>query len=43
MRTLRSVDLTQLFNLLTGMVGIYVCYFIGGLLHEDMYASMEID
>jgi len=33
-----SVDKTQLRNLLVGMLGIYILYFIAGILHESMYS-----
>lgn len=33
----QTVDREQLFNLLTGMLGIYILYFIAGILHESMY------
>lgn len=29
----QTVDRVQLFNLLTGMLGIYILYFIAGILH----------
>jgi hypothetical protein len=33
MRFCQTVDKGQLYNLLTGMLGIYILYFIAGILH----------
>lgn len=38
----RNIDKSQLMNLLTGMAGIYTCYFIGGLLHESLYDFLDV-
>lgn len=38
-----SVDKTQLRNLLVGMLGIYILYFIAGILHESMYSFLYLE
>lgn len=39
----RSVDRPQLANLLTGMLGIYILYFIAGILHESLYKIYNLE
>lgn len=39
----QSVNKEQLFNLLTGMLGIYILYFIAGILHESMYFNKNVE
>ena len=38
----KYVDPTRCFQLVTGVVGIYVIYILAGIIHESMYTSLHL-